>query len=99
MAELHFVQETAVRWEYKFLYLERGYEAEVNRLGRDGWEAISYTGKSVMFKRPLAALIDGSKRPPELSPEERKKRADQRNRGVLNDGQITPNEGGGSVEA
>lgn len=32
------------------------------------------------------ALIDGSKRPPELSPEERKKRADQRDRGVLNEG-------------
>lgn len=28
---------------------------------------------------------DGSKRPPELSPEERKKRADQRDRGVLNE--------------
>lgn len=31
------------------------------------------------------AQFDGSKRPPELSPEERKKRADQRDRGVLNE--------------
>lgn len=35
---------------------------------------------------PEPTLIDGLKRPPELSPEEREKRADQRDRGVLNDG-------------
>lgn len=32
-------------------------------------------------------LNDGPKRPPELSPEERTKRAEGRDRGVLNDGQ------------
>lgn len=44
-------------WEYRFLYLEREYEATCNRWGREGWEAVAYTGKSILFKRPL--LIDG----------------------------------------
>lgn len=59
MAERNFIQETSVRWEYRFLYLENGYEAALNRLGADGWEAIAYTGKSVMLKRPLVPEIDG----------------------------------------
>lgn len=45
----------------------------------------------------ICAHSDGPKRPPELSPEERKKRADQRDRGVLNDGNGCgpPSESGG----
>lgn len=45
-------------------------------------KAMEVAGYQIVLRRHN----DGPKRPPELSSEERKKRADQRDRGVLNDG-------------
>ena len=43
------------KWEYKFVSLRRSdLEAELNKLGVDGWELVAWESPSqCIFKRPL----------------------------------------------
>lgn len=49
---------TLPQWEYKVYILPAGKvdnDALLNTHGMDGWEAVGYNGRSVLFKRKFSA--------------------------------------------